>query len=247
MGNSKIKFSEILKNKWTKIVAIALACITLLISILAILNTFAPYNPKCYHAFGLSGIWGDFDSSKNPKTYYQAYYADEYVEYVSLKVTKVDNANVKEIWVNVSDMYDKSIKIYTRHASDSLGVLYKVNNNTDYTLQGKTLAEDKDGWICLFTRSQNNSLTASTYHIGFQNQIKVRELVFVDENDKVMSYTINAYARRVNSDTNESESAGNIDKISLSNASSLADGRLKDQILSMNNLNDEQDTFKNKK
>lgn len=246
MANSKNKFYEILKSKWLKIGAIVLACLMFLISILAILNTFAPNNPRCYHSFGLSGLFGDFDKSGNPKTYYQAYYAEDYVEYVTVKVNKIDNANVKEIWINVSDMYDKSIKIYTRHASDSLGTLYKVDD-ADYILDAKTLSKDVDGWICLYMRKENDSLTASTYHFGFQNQIKVRELVFVDVNNKVMTYNVNSYTRRVNSDINETGSAGNIDKITLDQAKSLPEGRLKDQILSMNKLNDEQDTFKKKK
>ena len=54
-----------------KVFAMVMAIVVFLVASLFVLDTFAPANPKVYHRFALSTIFGSFDGEDTPNSYYQ--------------------------------------------------------------------------------------------------------------------------------------------------------------------------------
>ena len=151
---------EFFSKLWVKITAICLAVFLFLLSILLLFNSFAPYNPKCYHVFGLSGLFGSFNKNGNPTNYYQTEKTTNIVELIHISAI---NREVYYVWINVSDMEeDSTISLYNGPSSDTNSTLVLLS---EYTLTGKDLQNDNDGWICIYDRTS----TKDKYKVGLED------------------------------------------------------------------------------
>ncbi len=166
--------------------AIAVALI-FLVAVGFFIDSFAPTNPKCYHRWMFSTFHGSYDSKNGPKSYMQfenkanTETSERATSYVWAQVAVTEGAGVKEIWINVSDLYEEkdsiSIKIRTGK-SESNTVLLK-----DFKLTKKDLKSSKDGWIKIYDLAngdkEHTSKTSQVFAIGFETQIRLREIAFV--------------------------------------------------------------------
>lgn len=234
---------EFFSKLWVKVTAICLAVLLFLLSVLLLLNSFAPFNPKCYHAFGLSGIFGSFNKNGNPKNYYQTEKTTNIIELIHLRPT---NRDVYYVWVNVSDMVEDSI-IYLYNGPDA-------NTNStlallsEYTLTGKDLQSDSDGWICIYNRTNTTAHLSSHFYLGTKSKIRIREVVLRNniETNPNMQYNVEGLTRRGNPTTSNDSLYQNFDYSTLINSTSYTSTftpELQQRLRYLANLNDEQSTF----
>ncbi len=236
---------------WVKITAISLAILLFLFSILFLLNSFAPYNPKCYHMFGVSGIFGSINRLGKPGTYYQVEKTSNIIELVHLRP---NNSEVGCVWINVSDMEDDS-DIYLYNYISSTINPEKPNSLTFLNvkeLTGKELVNDKDGWICIYDSNENPDPIGVHFYIGSKSKMRIREIVFVHENGKVMDYVVKGLVRRGNAGNSKEEVSAS-DSLyeyfdysefsSSTNYTPTFTPKMHERIKSLVNLNDEQKTF----
>ena len=121
MANKKLKAkeAEVATKKPTKksfivkLSAIIVAVIFFFGCVCMVLDSYAPANPKDYHVFALSGIFGSFNKNGNPNSYWAV---DKTVSgnkqlsvYANLRASSGTYSNIKEIWVNVSDLYEEQV------------------------------------------------------------------------------------------------------------------------------------------
>lgn len=214
-----------------KLVSVIVACVFFLACVSVVINSYAPANPKDYHVWCLSGISGSFNKSGNPKNYWGV----DKTKSGNQDVTVYGNASlitsyskVKEIWLNVSDLYETEAKIeIVNQSSRVLNV---------YTLTAEELKADKDGWIKIYDLTAANenpsddykTITASKFSFGISTKLNVRELVFVNEDGKLAEYEVTG--------------------IKIENREfKVDDAEVKDAKNPVTNLCDEQKTFANKK
>lgn len=232
---------EFFSKTWVKISAIALAVFLFLFSILLLLNSFAPYNPKCYHVFGLSGVSGSFDKNGNPKTYYQVEQTTSVIELVHLNAL---NSNVYYVWINVSDMVEDST-IYLYNGGDSSAGLVCLS---EYFLSGKELSKDNDGWICIYDRTKTSAGLSKHFYLGTKSKIRIREVVFLNnvKTDPSISFTVDDLVRRSTPEVSGDSlyQAFNYEELINSNKyTATFTKELQERMRTFTNLNDEQSTF----
>ncbi len=228
---------------WVKITAISLASVLFLFSILLLFNSFAPYNPKCYHLFGYSGIFGSINRIGRPSTYYQIEKTSSVIEFIDLRP---DNSELGYVLINVSDMQEDA-NIYLYNAIDATEKT-SMTLLSQTTLTGKDLQNDKDGWICIYENSKNSNLNLRFY-IGSTTKMRIREVVFVHKTGGIVNYQIKGIARRgsVGSQTiskNDSLYENFIYSEDLSsNNKPTFTTEMQERVKSLANLKDEQKTF----
>ena len=238
---------EFFSKLWVKITAICLAVILFLFSILLLLNSTAIYNPKPYHVFGLSGIFGSFNKKGNPKTYYQTEKTSNIIELMHIRP---NNSEVYYVWINVSDMQEDSV-IYLYNGEDSS----KVSNLTllgEYYLSGEELKKDSDGWICIYDRNNSpiNYLTVHFY-IGTKTKMRIREVLVFDniEASGPIAYDVKGIVRRSNPTSKTDSLYENFDYSTLVSSSSYTSTftpAVQEKLKNLTKLNDEHDTFDKK-
>lgn len=177
---SKKKFKiSAFQVKLISVIAVSLIFLT---AVGFFIDTFAPANPKCYHRWVLSTFNGSYDKKGSPKTYMQFETIADTEEseiatsYVWLRTSVTEGAGVKEIWINVSDLYEDEAVIKIRAGkSEANTELLK-----EYKLTSKELKQSKDGWIKIYDLANGDkehvSQTSQTYAIGFETKIRLREV-----------------------------------------------------------------------
>jgi hypothetical protein len=232
---------EFFSKLWVKITAICLAVFLFLLSILLLFNSFAPYNPKCYHVFGLSGLFGSFNKNGNPTNYYQTEKTTNIVELIHISAI---NREVYYVWVNVSDMEeDSTISLYNGPSSDTNSTLVLLS---EYTLTGQDLQNDNDGWICIYDRTSTSGHLSTHFYLGVKSKMRIREVICSAENGNVMNYSIKGLTRRGNPTISGDSLYQNFDYDTLKNSTDYTltfTKELQQRIISLANLNDEQSTF----
>lgn len=98
-----------------------------------------------------------------------------------LEVT-LKESNIKEIWLNVSDMAVEETTI---------GYVFGSSSNLSKVTVSKNFLKNSDGWYKI-----KASAISKTLKITFIDQMKVNEIVFVDEKDKVMEFDFIRYVIR---------------------------------------------------
>lgn len=98
-----------------------------------------------------------------------------------LEVT-LKESNIKEIWLNVSDMAVEETTI---------GYVFGSSSNLSKVTVNKNFLKNSDGWYKI-----KASAISKTLKITFIDQMKVNEIVFVDEKDKVMEFDFVRYVIR---------------------------------------------------
>lgn len=177
---------------WVKITAISLAVILYLFSLLLLINSFAPYNPKCYHLFGYSGIFGSINRIGSPATYYQSEKTSNVIEFIDLRP---DNSELGYVFINVSDMQEDA-DIYLYNGIDTTEKT-SMTLLSQTSLTGKDLQNDKDGWICIYENNKNTNLNLRFY-IGSTTKMRIREVVFVHKTGGIIKYKVKGIVRRGN-------------------------------------------------
>ena len=186
---------------------VALAAVFFALCAMIVVNSYAPYNPKCYHRWFLSTMHGSYDKSGNPSTYFQV---ENYEngEPTSIKIeTKREGKYVAAVYANLSDLKDQEVKFTVYNGSKSA-----VTQNTaldNFELKGKDLKASENGWIKIFdveNSTVKSEAKSKTFYITVTKSVRVRELVLLDSDGKVMNYTVKGYVLG-NKTYDESESS----------------------------------------
>lgn len=194
---SNKSFSKVLsvfKNQtFVKVLAVVLASIVFLVSAGFFVDSFAPANPKCYHRWVLSAFNGSYNAKGNPETYIQletqanAESGKRATTYLWAKTSVTNGAGIKEIWINVSDLYEEEVKIKVGTGKSEASSTFL----DDYLLTKKELKASKDGWIKIYDCGEkedegkegfspvHTSNVNPTFRVGFDRQVRVREIAFV--------------------------------------------------------------------
>ncbi|MBO5851795.1 MAG: hypothetical protein J6R29_05645 [Clostridia bacterium] len=174
-----------------KLISVIAVALMFLVSVGFFIDSFAPANPACYHRWVLSTFHGSYNSKNGPNTYMQFEIAkktgtsERATSYVWSQVSVTNGAGVKEIWINVSDLYEDEavIRIRTGKSESNTTVPLK-----EYKLTKKALKASKDGWIKIYDcgekgekgkDKEHTSETNQIFCIGFETQIRLREVGFV--------------------------------------------------------------------
>lgn len=174
-------------KKWISIGLSAFLVISILLSTLFVIDSFAPANPKVYDRWVLSGINGSYDGKDTPNSYYQVEIQKDYdsgeVLYscVDLKISTWNSRPIKEIWINISDLYESEINIFLGKGTETTKLL------KDITLTASDIRKDDDGWFRLYNNNSGLNYNASGFYgelkIGFSANIKLREIVIIDSEE----------------------------------------------------------------
>ncbi len=188
------------KKLFNRVLAGAIAFILLLVVVtsLFVVDSFASANPKCYHKFFLSTFNGSYDKEGMPSTYWQvnAYTKEETGEALPVKVQvelPIQNRTERylgQIWINVSDFKGDKVEIFTYRGENGKN---KALNKDDkpYVLTANAIKESKDGWFKVYDYKNTDKYIQAyqsvvNYAISFSNEIRIREIVFVDTADVVI-------------------------------------------------------------
>lgn len=175
--------------------AILLSVIFFAVCSMVVVNSYAPYNPKSYHRWVLSTMHGSYDKEGLPSTYFQV---EDYEngEPTSIKIeTTSEGKNVAAVCVNLSDLNKSDVKFSLYNGSKTA-----VAQNTclgNFELRGEDLKKSKDGWIKIYDANNptisNTNVTSKTFYLTIDKKIRVRELVLLDGDGKIMTYTVKGY------------------------------------------------------
>lgn len=170
-----------------KVFAMIMAIVVFLVASLFVLDTFAPANPKVYHRFALSTIFGSFDGDDTPNSYYQVQIqkstvsGEKQYSCINTEIRTTNSENVKEIWINLSDLYDEELKIYL-----STGWEGKSKYLSERTYSKSDIKNSSDGWFRVYKTGKEDGLVINSsgfygqLRFSFSSNCKVREIVVVD-------------------------------------------------------------------
>ncbi len=187
-----------LSKKSVKIIAIILAIIAFITAGLFVVDSFAPANPKVYHRFVLSTFSGSFDGEDTPNSAYQveiqknSQSGEKQYFCINTKVSTTNNENIKEVWINFSDLYEDEINIFT-----SMGWQGKSKYLSERTYTKSDVRKNNDGWFNIYKTGKKEGLEVNSHEflgqlrVGFSANIKVREIVVVDMEGKVGKVLVN--------------------------------------------------------
>ena len=195
------------KTKMTKkakiILASVLAGIAFLTASLFVVDSFAPASPVPYHQFVISTFAGSVDAKDKPNSYYQVQIQKEVsgdkTEYSCIN-TRVQTeggingqANIREIWISFSDLYENEINIFL-----STGWQGKSRFLSERTYSKADVRRNKTGWFKVFSSGgegfnhdvHDGHMVNHEIRFGFSASVKVREIVVVDVNGVVGTVTV---------------------------------------------------------
>lgn len=182
-------------KKWISVALITFLLVSIALSAMFIVDSFAPNNPKVYHRWFLSGINGSYDGKDTPNSFYQIEIQQDSdsgeVLYtcVDFKISTTNTRNISQIWINFSDVYEDEVNIFLGRGTAGSTKLIK-----ELTLTASQIKSDEDGWFRLY----NNKGSGLEYNvqgfygelkIGFSAGLKLREVVVVDVNGELFSET----------------------------------------------------------
>lgn len=223
MKKSKVKIT-----KKTKLALVSVAIVLVfLTACLFIVDSLAPANPKVYHKFLISTFVGSVDGEESPNTYHQitihkdAQTGEKQYTCVNVKAKPVNNAAIKEIWINISDLYADNLTVFVGE-----GITSKTTQVSERTYSKEAIKKDNDGWFRIYNNEAGKARSVYEYKIGFSSEVKFRELVIIDVNDKKATIEVDSCSIGAKPEANEATAKH--EKTPKSTAI---------------NINDEQDTF----
>lgn len=181
------------KPTFIKVSAVVLASIVFLVSAGFFVDSFAPANPKCYHRWVLSAFNGSYNAKGKPQTYMQLETqanienGKSAITYLWAQTSVTNGAGIKEIWINVSDLYEEEVKVKIGTGKSE----YSSTFLKEYSLTKSIVKKSSDGWIKIYDCGQkedegkdgfdkvHTSNINPTFRVGFDRQIRVREIAFV--------------------------------------------------------------------
>ena len=207
---------------------VLLAVMFFVLCAMIVVNSYAPYNPKRYHKWFLSAMHGSYDKEGLPSTYFQVEdYENGEPTFIKLE-TKREGKYVAAIYANLSDLKENEVKFSVYNGSKSA-----VTQNTslgNFDLKGEDLKDSEDGWIKIYDAKnstvKDTDVSSKTFYVSINKRIRVRELVLLDGDGKVMNYTVKGYVLG-NKTFDESET------------------EVKDKAVSVYKIADEQQTYPN--
>ncbi|MBE5743215.1 MAG: hypothetical protein E7358_00665 [Clostridiales bacterium] len=181
-----VEMEKVNVKKLMTVLLVTVLIVSVILSTLFLVNSFAPANPKVYHRFFLSGISGSFDGKDTPNSYSQIEIQrdgdtdEQLYTCVDIKLSTWDARPIKEIWINISDLYEPSLNIFLGKGTAGSTKLLK-----DITLTANDIKNnDKDGWFRLYNNSNGLEYNVSGFYgelkIGFSANVKLREVAIVD-------------------------------------------------------------------
>ena len=179
---------SIKNKKLIKIGAVALAVIFFLVCAIFVVDSMGPANPKAYKKFFLSTFNGSYEADGLPKTYWQIEPRQDddgnrVPTYAKFSLSTVDTANIGQIWVNISDLKEKEAKITIGY-----GYSYETFEVAgSMVVTASELKADEDGWIKIYDSTNSGDIkvfTSKHVWVGFENNLRVREIAFIDANSK---------------------------------------------------------------
>ena len=178
------------KRKMSKkakiILAVVLSLVVFLTAGLFVVDSFAPASPKPYHRWVISTFNGSYDAEGKPKTSYQIEVKTDKktgkLEYscINTKISTTNTENVKEIWISISDLYEKELNVVL-----SKGWEGKSEFLTERTFTKSDVRRNADGWFKVYNNTESG-LEYNKYgfygqlRLSFSANVKVREIVVVD-------------------------------------------------------------------
>ena len=194
-NKKQTKQTKKLSKKAKKVLAIVIASIVFFTAALFAVDSLADANPKSYHRFFISTFAGSFEADGCPNTYYQVEIKKDAqsgkTEYscINTKIGTTNSANVKEIWVNLSDFKKDELTIFL-----SKGWEAKSGYLTETKITRSQIKNSEDGWFKVYSKSSGLEVNSSGFYgqlrIGFSENIRVREIVVVDVNGKLGTVTV---------------------------------------------------------
>ena len=192
------KKAETKKVDVKKYVSIALTVFLVLsitLSTLFVIDSFAPANPKVYDRWVLSTFHGSYDGKDTPNSYYQIEIqknndtGEVLYSCVDLKISTWNARPIKEIWINISDLYEQEVNIFLGKGTAGATKLLK-----DITLTASDINKDKDGWFKLYSNKNGLDYNVQGFYgelkIGFSANVKLREVVVIDSQEGELFSTI---------------------------------------------------------
>lgn len=179
----------IFKNKkLIGIIAIALASILFIVCSLFVIDSVGPANPKAYKKWLLSTFNGSYEAEGLPKTYWQvepmqSKEGERVTSYAKFELSTTNGANVNQIWINISDLKENELEITIGKGTSKLTVLGST------AITEKQVKNSDDGWFKVFDASHLGDFkelsTSKQIWVGFKNDVRVREIVFIDANGRI--------------------------------------------------------------
>ncbi len=213
-------------KKLIKIGVIALAVLFFLTCSLFVIDSMGSANPKCYKKFFLSTFNGSYNVEGAPSTYWQIEPKQDndgvrVPTYARYSLTTDNSENIGEIWINISDLKESSLKVTIGYGLSSLNVAGSI------TITSKEVKASEDGWFKVFDAKNPGDMKTfnSKYAwVGFENDVRVREIAFKD----ILG--------------NAPETV-DLRGMSINDSPLMESSKLKGQPNNVNNVNDEQKTF----
>ncbi len=209
-----------------KIGVIALAVIFFITCALFVVDSMGSANPKCYKKFFLSTFNGSYNADGAPATYWQIEPKQDkegvrVPTYARYYLTTHDSEDVGEIWINISDLKEKELKVTIGTGVTTLSVRGSM------VITAEDVKASEDGWFKVYDASNPGdfeTFTSKYVWVGFENDVRVREIAFKD---------LHGHAPE------ESELRG----MSINDSPLMELANLKDQANGVKNVNDENSTF----
>ncbi len=178
---------SIKNKKLISVILIAVASILFIVCSLFVIDSVGPANSKVYKKWLLSTFNGSYEAEGMPKTYWQiepmqSKDGNRVVSYAKFTLSTTNNADIKEIWVNISDLKESEAKVTIGKGTAKLTILGSK------TVSAKQVKNSEDGWFKIYDSSDTetfDALNSKQIWVGFQNDVRVREIVFIDSNDKI--------------------------------------------------------------
>ncbi len=194
---------------------LAFFAVAILVATLFVIDSVGPANPKCYHKFILSTFNGSYDKEGMPSSYWQvnAYRNEETGEALpvrlqaELPIQNKAQRYLGQVWINVSDFSGSEIEILTFYGNKNTPLNLE---DKPFVLTNKEVRKSKDGWFKVYDSEDVLNFTKAyqyidDYSITFSNEIKVREIVFIDSEGELIkgATTIDEYiGNQKNNDAN---------------------------------------------
>ena len=183
------------KKKLIAIILVAVASILFVVCSLFVIDSFGPANPKVYKKWVLSTFNGSYNAEGMPKTYWQvepmqSKEGERVTSYAKFSLSTTNNANIQEIWVNISDLKENELEVTIGKGTLTPSVLGSIS------ISESQVKNSKDGWFKVFDANDTETFKAlnnsKQIWVGFKNHVRVREIVFIDSNNKIVeNATIN--------------------------------------------------------
>lgn len=110
--------------------------------------------------------------------------ADDDPDDVALQYIEVylDSSDIKEVWINISSLSE---------SETTIGYVFGSSSSLKEVTVEKAFLNDSEGWYKI-----SASGTSRTLKVTFIDTMRVNEILFVDDDNKIMTFTFQCYVIR---------------------------------------------------